>query len=104
MQGRYVLHPTEILIHQHLSYSDIVHDDPFTIAISIKASKTDPYMQGVIMYLGATGSMLWPIKALLAFIMVGGDATGPLFKFAKFAKCEVSLIHNRIELRYVCLE
>ena len=69
----------------HLSYSDIAvdsHDDPSTIAITIKASKTDPYRQGVTVYLGATGSPLCPVKALLAFIMVRGDAPGPLFQFA----------------------
>ena len=55
----------------HLSYSDIAvdsHDDPSTIAITIKASKTDPYRQGITIYLGAMGSKLCPVKALLAFI------------------------------------
>lgn len=69
----------------HLSFADIAvdsHDDPSTIAITIKASKTDPYRQGVTVYLGATGSKLCPVKALLAFISVRGDATGPLFQFA----------------------
>ena len=68
----------------HLSYSDIAvdsHDDPSTIAITIKASKTDPYRQGVTVYLGATGSQLCPVKALLAFISVRGDAPGALFQF-----------------------
>ena len=69
----------------HLSYSDIAvdshHNDPSTIAITIKASKTDPYRQGVTVYLGKTGSKLCPVKARLAFITVRGDAPGPLFKF-----------------------
>ena len=34
------------------------------------------------MYLGATGSQLYPVKALLVFILVRGDAPGPLFQFA----------------------
>ena len=69
----------------HLSYSDIAvdyNDDPSTIAITIKASKTDPYRQRVTVYLGATGSQLCPVKALLAFIVVQGDAPGLLFQFA----------------------
>ena len=34
------------------------------------------------MYLEATGSQLCPVKALLAFISVRGDAPGPLFQFS----------------------
>ena len=37
----------------HLSYSDIAvdsRDDAITIAVTIKASKTDPYRQGVTVY------------------------------------------------------
>ena len=76
------------------------HDDPSTIAITIKASKTDPYRQGVTVYLGATGSPLCPVKALLAFIMVRGDAPGSLFQFAnkQFLTRERFVTHVRSAL------
>ena len=43
---------------------------PYTscIAVKIKASKTDPFRQGVTVYLGATGTNLCLVKAILAYI------------------------------------
>ena len=44
-----------------------------TIAIKIKASKTDHYMQGITIYLGATNTKLCPVKAILAYNAVRGS-------------------------------
>jgi len=53
----------------HLSFSEITvvsHDKTSVITLKIKASKTDLFMQGVTIYLGATGMKLCPVKSLLA--------------------------------------
>ena len=55
----------------HLSFSEITvisHDKTSVITLKIKASKTDPFTQGVTIYLGATGMKLCPVKSLLAYI------------------------------------
>ena len=38
-------------------------------------------MKGVTIFLGATGSTLCPVNALLAYVDVRGQAPGPLFRF-----------------------
>lgn len=68
----------------HLSISDVAvdsHVNPSIVALKIKASKTDPFRQGVTIFLGATGSSICPVKALLAYIAVRGQISGPLFRF-----------------------
>ena len=69
----------------HLSITDIAvnsHTNTSSIAVRIKASKTDPFRQGVTIYLGATDSKLCPVKAILAYIAVRGHHQGPLFLFS----------------------
>lgn len=86
-------------------YGITVHslDDPSTIVITVKASKT-PYRPGVVIYPGAT-SKLCLVKVLLVFIMVRGDASGPLFKFAneQVPTGETFLTHTRSMLSKVGL-
>ena len=68
----------------HLSMNDIAvdsHEKPSVISVNIKASKSDPYRQGVTIFLGATDQPLCPVKALLAYIAVRGQTAGPLFQF-----------------------
>ena len=68
----------------HLSIGDITvdsHEKPSVLSINIKASKTDPYRQGVTIYLGASDQLLCPVKALLAYITARGQMPGPLFHF-----------------------
>ena len=68
----------------HLAFTDISVDSnehTSCIAVKIKASKTDPFRQGVTVYLGATGTNLCPVKAILAYIAVRGSAPGPFFHF-----------------------
>ena len=48
----------------HLCFEDICIDDPKSpawIQVIIKASKTDPFRQGVTLYLGCTGADLCPV-------------------------------------------
>lgn len=68
----------------HLSLLDISADIPLqstVVQLRIKQSKTDPFQQGVNIYLGATNSTLCPLTALLNFLAFRGQADGPLFHF-----------------------
>ena len=58
------------------------HEKPSTVSLRIKTSKTDPFKQGVTIFLGATKSTLCPVNALLAYIAIRGQAPGPLLIFS----------------------
>ena len=69
---------------QHLSFADLAMDDtahPTTIAVRIKQSKTDPFRQGVTIFLGRTDTPLCPVAALLPYLALRGPGEGPLFRF-----------------------
>jgi len=60
----------------HLSLRDISVDsrsNPTTIWLTIKQSKTDPFH---------TDSIACPVKALLPYLAVWGNSSGPLFTFS----------------------
>ena len=69
----------------HLSPADISIDDrnnPQLLKLKIKQSKTDPFRRGVDIYLGATGTTLCPIKAILPYLALRPNHhNGPLFIF-----------------------
>jgi len=52
-----------------------------TVSVKIKASKTDPFHQGVLVYVGRTNQPLCPVSALLAYMVRRGNRPGPLFIF-----------------------
>ena len=69
----------------HLSIADVTVDSlksPNTLNIKIKASKTDPFREGVDIYVGTTNCDLCPVMAVLAYIAKRPVGAGPLFKFA----------------------
>ena len=71
------------------------HSAPTYIQVPLKASKTDPFRQGVVLYLGATGKELCPVAAVLSFMVARGNTRGPLFTWKnglflmrdKFVRC-----------------
>jgi len=66
----------------HLSLSDITvnnRKEPRLLQLSLKESKTDPFKQGVKVYVGATDNQVCPIKAMLAYLNKRGKQPGPLF-------------------------
>ena len=68
----------------YLSPSDISADvplQPTVVQLRLKQSKTDPFRQGINIYLGATNSTLRPVTALLNFLAIRGQADGPFFHF-----------------------
>ena len=67
----------------HLSMADVTVDVPAlpqVIRLNIKASKTDPFRQGVSVYLGRTGNTLCPLVAMLSYLAARGTEPGPLFR------------------------
>ena len=57
------------------------HTAPSLIRIRIKQSKTDPFRQGVDIFVGATKADICPVQALVNYIGVHGTTPGPLFVF-----------------------
>ena len=67
----------------HLSFGDIAIDDlniPTVLQVSIKQSKTDPFRNGVTLYIGRTGMDLCPVAAMLSYLELRGGQPGPLFR------------------------
>ena len=54
---------------------------PRMLKVSIKASKTDPFRKGEVVYLGWTGKQLCPVAAILAYMTVREAGPGPPFRF-----------------------
>ena len=68
----------------HLSLNDVALDsvtDPKLVQLTIKQSKTDPFRQGVNLYLAKTGEALCPVNALVPFLKLRGPKPGPLLQF-----------------------
>ena len=66
----------------HLSLSDVAVDNrqsPSVVQITIKQSKTDPFRQGVQIYLGKTEADVCPVAGILAYLTIRGALLGPLF-------------------------
>lgn len=54
---------------------------PSYLAVRLKASKTDPFRQGVLIYLGQMDTDLCPVTAFLRYMVQQGASDGLLFKF-----------------------
>ena len=72
-------------VEVHLTPSDLAVDSrhtPSVIQVTIKRSKTDPFRQGVQLYLGRTGTDICPVRAILPYLSRRGPTPGPLFILA----------------------
>ncbi len=68
----------------HLSWGDILVDDPLSpsyMEVHLKSSKTDPFRQGISLFIGKVPSQLCPVSAMLSYLRVRGNKDGPLFRF-----------------------
>ena len=68
----------------HLCVDDVrvnSRSSPTFIQVRIKASKMDPYRQGVMIYVGRTANNLCPVAAVLTYMVARGQDSGPLFKW-----------------------
>lgn len=66
----------------HLAFADIADDNrsaPSAIQVQIKASKTDPFHQGVTLHIGVAGGAICPVAAVLSYMVARGSTPGPLF-------------------------
>jgi len=67
---------------KHLAWGDIAVDnldDPQTIKVHLKKSKTDQLGKGVDVYIGKTGCFLCPVAAMMYYLSVRGVQAGPFF-------------------------
>ena len=76
----------------HLAMGDVRVDSrssPNYLVIRIKASKTDPFRQGIDIYLGRTDNDLCPVTAILPYMVCRGALAGPFFTFedGRFLTC-----------------
>ena len=77
---------TDYDVSTHLSYGDVVldsHVDPSALEVKLKASKTDPFRQGVTVVVGRTNSPvgLCPVVANVAYMVARGATPGVYFTF-----------------------
>jgi len=56
-------------------------EDPSSLKVRIKESKTDPFRLGVDVFVGRTGNELCPVAAVLAYMMKREPGPGPFFTF-----------------------
>ncbi len=88
----------------HLSEGDVSLDsqnEPSVVRVHVKTSKTDPFRQGVYVYLGRTANELCPVAAVAAYLAVRGRRPGPFFRFVTGAPLsrELFVTHIRTALR-----
>lgn len=70
--------------NRHLAMRDIMVGrlkEPTMLRIRIKASKTDSFRAGVDVFVGRTGEPLYPVTAVLNYLVARGRKPGPLFQF-----------------------
>ena len=83
----------------HLSDGDVKLDcasHPSVATVNIKASKTDPFRQGVTIYLGRTDNDLCPVAALAAYLASRASTPGPFFRFLSGAPLTRSAFVSRV--------
>lgn len=69
----------------HLSQGDVRVDNvssPQYLQVIIKASKTDPFRQGVAVFIGKAPGVLCPVTAILRYMVRRGSGQGPFFILA----------------------
>ena len=76
--------PTETVFdpQSYLAFADVAVDNrstPSAIWVCIKASKTDPFHQGVLLHIGVASGVLCPVTVVLVYMVARGSDPGPLF-------------------------
>lgn len=88
----------------HLCFEDVRVNDrqfPSALQVTVKASKTDPFRQGVVLHVGASGDSLCPVAAVLDYMVARGGKAGPLFmwKDGRFLTREDFVAGLRVALK-----
>ena len=71
---------TSYIPESTLLCSDISQSQQF-ITINIKASKTDPFREGMMLYVAKSGRSVCAVKAMYRYLRYRKKKKGPLFKF-----------------------
>ena len=69
---------------EHLDFQDVAVDSvacPSMLKVRIKASKTDPFQQGVDIFIGKMYNKLCPVAAMLSYLAKRGNHEGMLFHY-----------------------
>ena len=66
-----MLSPTDITVD--------THSNPSFITVTLRASKTDIWGKGHTLYVGATGSYICPVAAVLSYLAIRPSSPSPLF-------------------------
>ena len=67
----------------HLAWGDVsISDDGRALRVRLKRSKTDQFMRGVEVFIGATGNDVCPIAATREYVARRGTQQGAFFRFA----------------------
>ena len=85
----------------HLSEGDVALDsrsNPSVVRVHIKALKTDPFRQGVFIYLGKTGNDLCPVAAITAYLAIRSRTPGPFFRFQSGTPLSQELLVKHVRL------
>lgn len=67
---------------KHLTAGDVAvdsHTNPTILAVRLKVTKTDPFGEGITIYLGKTAGPVCPVSALLQYLARRPPREGPLF-------------------------
>ena len=70
--------------HKHLAWGDIAVDrldNPQTVKVHLKTSKTDQLGRGVDVYIGKTDCPLCPLTAVMHYMTIRDSTPGPFFVF-----------------------
>ena len=88
----------------HLQYEDVAVDrrnNPRMLTVQIKQSKTDPFRQGVTLWLGKTDCAVWPVTGILPYLTARGSRPGPLFITSKGAYMTRQSFHTQLSAHLV---
>ena len=70
----------------HMSPRDITFlpspQAPQYMSVQIKISKTAPFRTGQTIFIGRTNQVLCPVQAMLRYLHIRGNSSGPLFKYS----------------------
>ena len=68
----------------HLAWGDVaISDDNRVLRVLLKRSKTDQFMRGVEVFIGATGNDLCPVDAVREYVARRGTSPGSFFRVAE---------------------
>ena len=84
----------------NLTLQDVAFDSrvqPSCVRVHLKASKTDPFRKGCDIFIGRGSGHLCAVSALVQYLSLRGNATGPLFLRSDGSPLSRSSLTNRLK-------